>query len=90
MLAMGWLQPGWSGTCPLADGSEITAIDLRVTAKQLYFSWRFAGEGPGEEGSEGYVFQKILVHFDSPNLRPVRFQHSRGPEPIAHRLDRYR
>ena len=54
MLAMGWLQPGWSGTCSLADGSEVTAIDLRVTAKQLYFSWRFAGEGPGEDLAEDF------------------------------------
>jgi hypothetical protein len=47
MLAMGWLQPGWAGTCPLANGN---AIDLRVTARQLCFSWRFAGDGQASEG----------------------------------------
>ena len=49
MLAMGSLQPGWSGTCPLAEGSGITAIDLHVTAERLHLSWRIAGEGQASD-----------------------------------------
>jgi hypothetical protein len=50
MLAMGWLQPGWLGTCQLTNGNEVVSIDLRAEVKQLYLSWQFAGAGPAIEG----------------------------------------
>ena len=83
MLAMGWLRPGWAGTCPLADGG--VAIDLRVTARQLCFSWRFAGDGQASEGpGEGQTIDTASPGGkDGDTIIPIVIPIVYGPCPLG-------
>jgi hypothetical protein len=77
LAARGWLQPGRSGSCPLALGNgpnrEIVLLDLRAEAEYLCLSWRLVNTG-GASGEQARKRESATTGIIIPIARvPWRF-----------------